>query len=220
MIFKGRNRIRYNYARFGSLFEFGSTYNLTNNDIRFNTLSFTPARLWDMLYNCFLLPFQTGATFPFVSLGAGSVADYGRWYYNAPCTFGVFAMPLAWFACLAPKTLRRTQPVKSASYLFVWVTALCIAYVNCCVGGLIERYTCDILLPLLLIALPILLEVFGRGGTVRAGGWLYSAACLACCASILFGVLTVFAPHPDLGTYVSDYAPDAYLTAQQWFALG
>lgn len=210
----------YNYARFGSFADFGSAYNLTNNDIRFNTLTFTPARFFDMLYNSFLRPFETQSTFPFVTLGAGSVADTGRFFYSAAQSMGVFAMPLAWFAALAPNTLRRREAVKSATYLCVWAAALFIGYVNFCVGGVMERYTCDLLLPLLLVAAPVLLELFRTEGRMRPGGWLYTAACAVCCATIFFGAITVFAPHPDIEAVMTDYAPDAYLAAQRFFTPG
>lgn len=55
----------YNYARFGSVFDFGGTYNLTTNDM--TTRGFVPQRIIDTVFYYFLQPPLVTSTFPFLN---------------------------------------------------------------------------------------------------------------------------------------------------------
>lgn len=71
--------MRYNYARFGSVFDFGQNYQLTVTDMAKNSYSLTtlPWCLWLGMFQ----PLNFSAQFPFVS-GGSAATDYVGYFFN------------------------------------------------------------------------------------------------------------------------------------------
>ena len=57
----------YNWARFGSIFEFGIKYQLTNVDYNIFTISFSESYIQGNLYNYFVHPFKLSTRFPYIT---------------------------------------------------------------------------------------------------------------------------------------------------------
>ena len=134
-----------NVTRFDSLFEFGTTYQLTVSDISLNKLRLTD--LPAALFHYFLHPILPGIDPPVMSLYYTSLNSYGHYVY-VDTGMGLFSIPLNWallasvgiFAC---KRRRLESKVTLASVLLGLIV---VALFDFCLGGVIFRYTCDLTL--------------------------------------------------------------------------
>ncbi len=93
----------YNWARFGSIFEFGFRYQLNKDNLISNyNLTFSTAYVHSNFHNYILMPFQTASTFPFFKAAAGSdslIADSQSAIYRARNITGLlYNFPFALFA--------------------------------------------------------------------------------------------------------------------------
>lgn len=132
-----------NYARFDSIFEFGTTYQFTVSDISYNRVSVTD--LVPAIFHYFFQPFANSTRFPFFALQAFRLYDYGRYVY-IDVGFGLFSLPLMKGLLFSPAVFllkKRTRYEKSllACLLFGLVT---VALLDFSLGGVIFRYTADI----------------------------------------------------------------------------
>ncbi len=164
----------FNFARFGSPFEFGTSYQLTVSDISRNHFSLN--RVLPALYHYFLHPVKVTLDFPFVQIMSSKLNDYGYYVY-VDSNFGLFNFPLvaiSFFAFLL-RRIRRKQiqngaDISSAGgdivdirmrhvlYVTGVVTSLFLAILDFSVGGVIWRYTFDFAVVLGIIGLFVLLE--------------------------------------------------------------
>lgn len=205
----------YNYIRFDSAFDFGFVYQLTVSDIRYNKLVFSPKYFAEMIYAYFLLPLKRSFTFPFVSFQHTNIGVHGNYLFEF-LDAGILNFPIYWFLFCMPKATSKKEPVKTATMWLLLVSAIVMGYANFCLGGVIYRYVCDLMLPLILVAAVTMLTIFS-GKRSRGGGWLYTFACLMCFASIAIGVLGVFSNEPN---YIYHLNPDVYIRIAQFFAIG
>lgn len=153
----------YNYLRFDSPFEFGSLYQLTVNDMKANTvsLSLLPAAF----FHFFLQPVGFTAQFPYIRPMYLAFQNLGRYVYNEGIV-GVFALPqmIAAGALWVPVARRavKQNPIKCAMLILAPVLAVIIGFLDFCVAGVHIRYIGDILPMLTALAIPVLLEGYGR----------------------------------------------------------
>lgn len=178
----------YNAARFGSPFDFGSSYQLTVSDIRNNRLS--GARFFDSIYHFFFQAPSLTEKFPFFAV-SNVRPEYGEYFY---CAKGVgtmaFGIPLALLA--APVICR----VKKDVYKFATVMtglAICIlvAFFDYCYAGFDLRYVLDILPILTLLGATVLLcahkEAHGAS-SVRREGIITAIIIVLCVIAVLVTV--------------------------------
>ncbi len=107
----------YNWARFGSPFEFGFQYQLTWNYIwKFRQILFSPAYILQNLYNYYLTPFHTSHLFPFFMVSNGKSASVFAFinlpslYFAGPGPGLLYSMPLNFLALL--------PAINAAAHLF------------------------------------------------------------------------------------------------------
>ena len=141
----------YNYARFDSPFEFGTSYQLTVSDTSKNELSL--ALIPETLYHYLFQPIARSGAFPFFTLQYSSLYSYGGYLY-VDTGMGLFAIPLmigliALLFVFTSKKQTRFIKVLTASVL---VGSLVTVWINMCLGGVIFRYTSDVTLPLSIAA--------------------------------------------------------------------
>lgn len=148
----------YNYLRFDSFFEFGTTYQLTMSDVSYNKLRL--GLLAEAFFHYFLQPPAYSALFPYFTPSYVSLASYGSYLYNTS-TVGAFAFPvvLAGFGSGATSGKDR---IKKATWLLCFLLPFGIAFADFCVGGVNLRYMADIMLPLALVGTLVLLELGGK----------------------------------------------------------
>lgn len=134
-----------NYARFDSLFEFGTTYQLTVSDVSKNKL-----RLGDLgyaIFHYFLQPLTFTEDFPLASLFYTALDSYGHFVY-VDTGMGLFAIPFSWllFASVFVFADKRKSVALKAALGSLLFGMIFVAWLDFCLGGVIFRYTCDITL--------------------------------------------------------------------------
>lgn len=155
----------YNKLRFGSLFDFGQTYQLTVSDVNANKISL--AGFFPMLYHYFLQLPRPSSLFPFFETNFCVLYNYSKYTYLEGC-LGAFSYPFIVAGTLAMPCVCRRKNDRKSIYLtrkyFVilcFLLALFIGWQDFCMGGAITRYIVDIL-PLLTIGSSIALMYYTR----------------------------------------------------------
>lgn len=160
----------YNKARFGGFFDFGTAYQLTVSDTSFYGIGLHG--VMPAFFHYFLQNFHFVQDFPFIGLNHITPPDYGRYFY-VDAGIGIFAMPFMLALLLCPLILKKKSLSKEKRIIFaVALAAIPItAFIDCCLGGVIFRYTSDIsLLAAFLAAVTALeaaetaLQKFGKDG--------------------------------------------------------
>jgi len=149
----------YNNARFGSPLDFGAAYQLTVSDVHANTLNLN--LLPEAIGNYFFLMPRALNTFPYFEVNFYDFSNSGKMLYAAPC-IGAFVYPLLLLGTLfIPYGITRKKDAdtltgnitalqKNAFLIICFAGAVCMAWLDFCMGGIIQRYTADFL-PLLTI---------------------------------------------------------------------
>ena len=220
----------YNYARFGSCFDFGANYNLTVNDM--TKRGFNLGRIAPALFMFFLQTPATSGVFPFLQQTAFESTYFGQTIREA--TFGgIFAcLPVLWLIILAFPVLkirnaqRKTKTVTGV----VWSLLACgviVAILDAEGAGILQRYYADF--TFMFIASAVLIafilnenalvtssldvaeiehENEGRSLSVvplhLSGNLLYKVIMLTVTVSVLYSILLCFVP--ESGWYSDVYA--------------
>lgn len=198
----------YNYARFGSVFEFGQFNQLTMFDTHYHQLELNFELFWAVLYHFFWENFELSANFPYVLPVTSpdlSMGNYTAVFERAGLLFFpiFWTLPLIWL-------LLRTLPRGSARRALVLGLILCcllVPVLMLAVGinaGFNMRYICDatmIWAPLTVIACLHLdyadLKPSGHGHSPSALSsrelspralvyWAIVAACVFTCGAMFF----------------------------------
>ncbi len=205
----------YNYIRFGSFFEFGTSYQLTESDIRFNTLTLSLHHFGSMLYHYFMEPFVYTEFFPFLRFTTEKCVDFGNYLYQE-YSVGLMQMPLnlglfLLLSLVCTKTSSdRNLTLKKQTGLLVLLAALALGYLDFCLGGIHIRYVCDLSLALALLSLFLILAQVHFDGT-RSARILYVIVLGILLLTIGRGLLVIFSnetndvltKNPDFYLYVS-----------------
>lgn len=206
----------YNYIRFGSFFEFGTSYQLTESDIRFNSVTFSLHHFGSMLYHYFAESFVYTEFFPFLRFTTEKCVDFGNYLYQE-YSAGLLQMPLnLGIFLLIPAVFTRSSSsdrkglLKKQTGVLVLLAALGLGYLDFMLGGIHIRYVCDLTLALSVLALFLILEQIHFDGT-RSARILYVIVLCAILVTIGRGVLTIFSnetndvllKNPDFYLYVS-----------------
>ena len=206
----------YNYIRFGSFFEFGTSYQLTESDIRFNSVTFSLHHFGSMLYHYFAESFVYTEFFPFLRFTTEKCVDFGNYLYQE-YSAGLLQMPLnLGIFLLIPAVFTRSSSsdrkglLKKQTSVLVLLAALGLGYLDFMLGGIHIRYVCDLTLALSVLALFLILEQIHFDGT-RSARILYVIVLCAILVTIGRGVLTIFSnetndvllKNPDFYLYVS-----------------
>lgn len=151
----------YNFARFGSPFDFGQNYNLTTNDM--TGRGFRVERIGLAIFTYFFqLPNYT-ATFPFLTKVAIKTNYLGTTITEAMFG-GIFAtIPLLWLIFLVPSKLKELKKGKTLPFIIVAVAlAFIIGIADAQGAGLLARYVSDFSYLALLAATLILFHIYER----------------------------------------------------------
>lgn len=201
----------YNYARFGSPFDFGANYNLTVNDMTKRGMN--AGRLAPALFAYFLQPPCASGVFPFLQPAPFDTTYLGQTVKEV--TFGgIFAcLPVLWILPFAPRILRMRMRARSTRTVMgvvvvLLVTGVVVALFDAEMAGILQRYYADF--SFMFLAAAVLLafianENLTTGSTAKE---LLTKVLLALAAlSVLYSVLVCFVP--ETGWY-SDVYPWAY----------
>ncbi len=186
----------YNKARFGSLLDFGATYNLTGFDMTHR--GFVPDRFWLGFYEYFFQPLTVGPTFPYIRMAAGHmglVSDYQGQVINEPLLAGFFAVNPIALCLFGLEKYRKSLKSRNALSLSVLslLSGILITAVDIQMVGMTLRYQMDfgifLMIPVLLIigsAYEGRIEARGEAGPVlRAAVFLTALTVLINCWGLL-----------------------------------
>lgn len=206
----------YNAIRFGSVFEFGTSYQLTESDIRYNSVTPGLHYFGSMLYHYFAESFVYTEFFPFLRFTTEKCVDFGNYLYQEysagllqmPLNLGIFLLIPAVFT--RSSSSDRKELLKKQTGVLVLLAALALGYLDFMLGGIHIRYVCDLTLALSVLALFLILEQIHFDRT-RSARILYIIVLCAIQVTIGRGVLTIFSnetndvllKNPDFYLYVS-----------------
>lgn len=203
----------YNYARFASPFEFGTSYQLTVSDISYNTLQFTPERLLGYLYYYVLQPLDTELVFPFFRMHTEVIDTLGNFMYHAS-SMGLLSLPFFLFLfLLRHRSIDYRSKVKSFTYAGILIGCILLSLLNFSLGGVFVRYLCDITLPLALLALLLVLEYECR---LKGGLFSRRVILLVFGITIFISTMLIFS---NENCMLLNYAPEYYLRIMDLFCL-
>lgn len=196
----------YNYARFGSPFDFGAYYNLTTNDM--TGRGFRVERLGLAFFTYFLQPPEISAVFPFLNSVSIDTAYLGTTITEAMFG-GIFAtIPLLWVLFCPPTGLKRNKTALSFVIMSVSLSVV-IALFDAQGAGILARYVSDYAFLAILAAVIVVLVRYSESAepmtesTTRTNSFL--RFCLLATAAYCF--MLVFAVY---GTEIYYKAPDLF----------
>ena len=211
----------YNYARFGSLTDFGANYNLTVNDM--TKRGWNLGRLAPALFAYFLQPPCVTGVFPYVQPAPFDTTYMGQTIKEV--TFGgiLACLPVLWVLPFAKRILtlrmrqRSTRTIMGVIVVLL-ASGVIVALLDAQMAGILQRYFADFSF-MFLAAVVLLAFIVNENlppGSM-AQNLLMKVLLVLVAVSVLYSVLVCFVP--ETGWY-SDVYPWAYQdvieTAQFW----
>ena len=145
----------YNWARFGSVTDFGANYNLTVHDMPKRGLAL--GRVAPALFAYFLQPPTVDGTFPFLLPAVFDTTFMGQTVREV--TFGgIFAcLPILWLLPFAPPFLKarfeqRSTNTVAGVIIVLLVSGVVLALFDAELAGILQRYYADFSFPFLAMA--------------------------------------------------------------------
>ncbi|MBT1160685.1 glycosyltransferase [Bifidobacterium sp. SO1] len=157
----------YNKARFGSLFDFGSAYQMTVTDM--TSFRLPAADIPYMIVYYLFLPLRFTGVFPYLAIQPTPLPEWG---FTEAMVGGLFiTCPLALLAFALPRMRRRVARPYWATLMCALVIGLLLVVVDIVEGGMGWRYMCDFGWLIAIAAMPALLRVVE--GRAVFEPWLY-----------------------------------------------
>ncbi len=199
----------YNYARFGSPFDFGANYNLTTNDM--TRRGFRVERLGLAFFTYLIQPPNITADFPFIN-GTVIESNYLGTNITEPVFGGIFAViPLLWILALLPRKAKEMKKNHLAFIIFGVFLCVFIALFDAQGAGILGRYMSDFAFLAILSAVFFTFFMYSTAdarGSVNLNLFLRASffASAAYCFFIVFAVYSVeiYYYNPSLFVEVSE----------------
>ncbi|MCI8744788.1 MAG: hypothetical protein HFI25_03790 [Lachnospiraceae bacterium] len=207
----------YNRIRFGSVFEFGTAFQLTESDIRYNGITLSMHHFLSMAYHYFLESFVYTEFFPFLRFTTEKCIDFGNYLYQE-YSVGLFRMPLNLGIILAGLTFcgkDKKDSLKRWTGGLMLLGILGLGYIDFLLGGIHIRYVCDLSLAVSLLAFLLILGYVHFDGT-RSSRILYVITLGLLLLTIGRGWLTIFSNETNA---IRQANPDFYLSVARMFRL-
>ena len=207
--------LMYNYARFGSLLDFGSNYNLTG----FNMLDYDQSkRLTLLLMVTYLFqPWSLMGDFPFVHTTVTEHLSLG-WAPNEPFFGGYFLlMPILLLVFMFPFVAGELKRRNLFGYVLLSAAiTIIVLFVDTRTAGITQRYFSDFGFYVATSMCLVLLSFQAKGfGSKPKRTIAYTFVALAILVTVVLGVLTLLSPE----RYDSVFAcnPDLYYSISALF---
>ncbi len=200
----------YNYARFGSPFDFGSNYNLTTNDM--TKRGWDLGRLAPALFAYFFQSPTTTGVFPYLQAATFDTTYMGQTIKEA--TFGgIFAcLPVLWLLPFSKRVIKmrirsRSTRTIAGVVIVMLVGGVIIALADAEMAGILQRYFADFSFPFLVVA--VLLAFIINENVANFARWRTLMSVLICLVgiSVVYSVALCFVA--EVGWYSEAY-PWAY----------
>ena len=211
----------YNYARFGSLTDFGANYNLTVNDM--TKRGWNLGRLAPALFAYFLQPPCVTGVFPYVQPAPFDTTYMGQTIKEV--TFGgiLACLPVLWVLPFAKRILtlrmrqRSTRTIMGVIVVLL-ASGVIVALLDAQMAGILQRYFADFSF-MFLAAVVLLAFIVNENlppGSM-AQNLLMKVLLVLVAVSVVYSVLVCFVP--ETGWYSDVYSwayQDVIETAQFW----
>lgn len=164
-IILGGVQMAYNYARFGSFFDFGIQYSLTIND--FTKTEFYPLMAFISFWNMLFAAPVFKSEFPFLTSSAEKWGLNGSYFFETGNIFGLFwrALPL-YSIFYAPGIMKKMSLRDNLRYILLLgipgVVIPIILIISTWESGYALRYNVDFAGQMLLVALALIFFVYNR----------------------------------------------------------
>ncbi|MGN0527478.1 MAG: hypothetical protein ACI4IF_08580 [Acutalibacteraceae bacterium] len=181
----------YNYIRFGSPIDFGSSYNLTTNDVTKRGFDFGRIGLGLFTY-LFQTPSFT-ATFPFIKAVTVDTNYIGKTVYEY-CFGGLLvSLPVLWYIL----GLKKSKNTLKANNLYTFTCTLLLigvvtVIVNTEMGGLLQRYFCDFGYIFFLATSFIIFALYDKKSDKNCVNLPNSLLTVLCFVSIFYSITLAF----------------------------
>ena len=181
----------YNYIRFESVFEFGTSYQLTVHDVR--EYAYSAELIMPMFYYYFFKQPAFSKNIPYLLIPfVGGLNVSGYIYLTS--TVGAFSFPSSWSLVFAPAALYgQKNKVKAGIVLTGMACILFTAYTDICFAGVNLRYLADISFITALLSTVVIADIFEllskKGG--KAEYISFVIICLAYVYSFLLGIMLI-----------------------------
>lgn len=207
----------FNFARFGSPFDFGATYNLTGFDMTSHgiVLARFPVCLFEYLFQ----PLSIVPSFPYIQTIDMTAVDFQGLYYYEPYMGGFFIFsPIALFAILLFAKRRELLPLTLRLGGIMVVIAFVVLAADLQIASVTMRYFGDFGWLLLIAAWLAIWNLWGEVAVAKRGAWSVTSLIVAITA---FGVFANFWCLPCDGRYapLSSAFPTIYYTLQSWLSV-
>ena len=200
----------YNYARFGSFFDFGANYNLTVNDM--TKRGWNIGRLAPAIFAYFLQPANVVGVFPFIQPTEFATTYMGQTIKET--TFGgVFAcLPILWTLAFTGPIIkmrikaRLTHTIAGVIGVLLG-SALLIALLDAEMAGILQRYYADFSF-MLLIATVLLVFIANENleENTKLRRYLMDGLLVAVAVSVAYIFMMSLAPETGWYSDVYDWA--------------
>lgn len=175
----------YNYARFGSPFDFGANYNLTTNDMTSRGFHLDRLPLGTYMYLFQPLCFETN--FPFIRNVTTNIMYQGQTIIESMYGGILWLNPILFSLAFIPKVKTSLKEKKLFSITIVSiVSAGIIVFANTQMAGILFRYLCDYGIFLMIPAILVILALMEQ--TKDEEKRKFRLTCLSVCA-VLTGIL-------------------------------
>lgn len=151
----------YNKARFGSAFDFGATYSLTNNDM--NLRGFSISRMLLGLLSFLFQPFTIDGVFPFLHSSQIEYSYMGK--IVTEYFFGgvILCNILMWPIMLGGHFKKEIKSSKMGLFVIISLAvSLFIGLLDANQAGVLQRYTADMAFGLILVSVIIMLVLIEK----------------------------------------------------------
>ncbi len=151
----------YNYARFGSIFDFGANYNLTTNDM--TARGFMPGRFMQGIFSYILQPIAFEGKFPYLTGVNGTTGFMGTTISEGSFGGILFIAPITLALLLLPK-LKKELKADKLYYVVLMLIAftLIIAGVDSVMAGILSRYEIDFCWMAMLAAIIVIFTAYRK----------------------------------------------------------
>ncbi|OZG66265.1 hypothetical protein BHAP_0433 [Bifidobacterium hapali] len=221
----------YNKARFGSLLDFGSAYQMTVTDM--TNFRLPAADVAYMIAYYLFLPLRFTGAFPYLSIQPTPLPEWG--FTEAMVGGLLVTCPLMLLAFVLPRLRRRMTGPYWATLMSALVLGLLLVVVDVIEGGLGWRYMCDFGWLIALASMPMLLrllegqavfspwvadENMDESPFIRTSIWRHGLrllVLLVMIAMIMVAILSCFVPGRD--DSLDHNNPGFFYDIRSWFTL-
>lgn len=202
----------YNYARFGSILDFGATYSLTTNDM--NHRGFNMNRLLRGLYAFFFQPAVINMDFPYLCSSKVS-SDYMGRNLTEFVYGGCFVTNLILLPAIAAFRIKVTKGVRALIAALV-TSSVIIAAFDVNGAGILYRYTCDFVPGMLIAAIIVWICLLGKTNAA-AYTQIYKLFAICVIVGLSYSLLVFLASGDSVNLH--DNSPILYEQIRAYFRV-